>query len=113
MGDVAPVIEGQLTAKAWLAGVDALRVYEHVWRHMGPPGTGLVAGIVDHSRGEDAQPTGLMITPPPLGWVDTSTALQLAIAATVVRLAGLGWILGRLRGKHASCWIFRSDSCWR
>jgi high-affinity Fe2+/Pb2+ permease len=43
-----------------------------------------------------------------LGWVDTTTALQLAIAATVVRLAGLGWILGRLRGEHASWRMFRS-----
>jgi transposase len=33
-----------------LQGVDALGVDEHVWSHTGPPGTGMVTGIVDHTR---------------------------------------------------------------
>lgn len=33
-----------------LAGVNALGVDEHVWSHTGPPGTGMVTGIVDHTR---------------------------------------------------------------
>ena len=53
---IAPVIEAQLAAEERLAGVNALGVDEHVWRHVGPPGTGLVTGIVDHSRGEDGRP---------------------------------------------------------
>jgi VIT1/CCC1 family predicted Fe2+/Mn2+ transporter len=52
-------------------------------------------------------PALLMITAL-LGWVDTTTALQLAIAATVVRLAGLGWALGHLRRKRASWRTFLS-----
>jgi transposase len=36
-----------------LAGVDALGVDEHVRSHTGPPGTGMVTGIVDHTS--DAQ----------------------------------------------------------
>jgi hypothetical protein len=54
-----------------------------------------------------ALPTVLMITAV-LDRVSTTTALQLAIAATVVRLAGLGWVLGRLSGEHASWRMFRS-----
>lgn len=34
-------------------GVDALGVDEHVWAHTGPPGTGMVTGIVDHTRDAD------------------------------------------------------------
>lgn len=30
--------------------MDALGVDEHVWSHTGPPGSGMVAGIVDHTR---------------------------------------------------------------
>jgi transposase len=30
--------------------VDALGVDEHVWSHTGPPGSGMVTGIVDHTR---------------------------------------------------------------
>ncbi len=30
--------------------MDALGVDEHVWSHTGPPGTGMVTGIVDHTR---------------------------------------------------------------
>lgn len=33
-----------------LAGVDALGVDEHVWSHTGQPGSGMVTGIVDHTR---------------------------------------------------------------
>ncbi|MFC4904082.1 helix-turn-helix domain-containing protein [Kocuria oceani] len=39
---IAPVIRGQVAAEDRLAGVNALGVDEHVWRHVGPPGTGLV-----------------------------------------------------------------------
>lgn len=30
--------------------MDALGVDEHVWSHTGPPGNGMVTGIMDHSR---------------------------------------------------------------
>lgn len=33
-----------------LKEVNALGVDEHVWAHTGPPGTGMVTGIVDHTR---------------------------------------------------------------
>ncbi|MET3946369.1 ISL3 family transposase [Arthrobacter sp. AL08] len=33
--------------------MDALGVDEHVWAHTGPPGTGMVTGIVDHTRDAD------------------------------------------------------------
>jgi transposase len=33
-----------------LKGVDALGVDEHVWSRTGPPGAGMVTGIVDHTR---------------------------------------------------------------
>lgn len=33
-----------------LEGVDALGVDEHVWSHTGPPGSGMVTGIADHTR---------------------------------------------------------------
>ncbi|WP_427132719.1 ISL3 family transposase [Pseudarthrobacter sp. S9] len=33
-----------------LSGVDALGVDEHVWAHTGWPATGMVTGIVDHTR---------------------------------------------------------------
>ena len=33
-----------------LTGVNALGVDEHVWSHTGPPGTGMVTGMVDHTR---------------------------------------------------------------
>ncbi len=37
------------TAPGRLTGVNALGVDEHVWAHTGPPGTGMVTGIVDHT----------------------------------------------------------------
>lgn len=40
----------RIGAAARLKGVDALGVDEHVWAHTGPPGTGMVTGIVDHTR---------------------------------------------------------------
>ncbi|WP_298587207.1 hypothetical protein [uncultured Kocuria sp.] len=43
--------------------MNALDVDEHVWRHLGPPGTGLVTGIVDHSRGEDGRPRARLLDP--------------------------------------------------
>ncbi|WP_371212494.1 ISL3 family transposase [Kocuria sp. SM24M-10] len=58
---IVPVIKTQLTAEDRLAGVNALGVDEHVWRHVGPPGTGLVTGIVDHSRGEDGRPRARLL----------------------------------------------------
>ena len=58
---ITPVIEAQLAAEDRLAGVNALGVDEHVWRHVGPPGTGLVTGIVDHSRGEDGRPRARLL----------------------------------------------------
>lgn len=51
-----PVIGAQLVAEDRLAGVGALGVHEHVRCHVGPPGTGLVTSIVDHSRSEDGRP---------------------------------------------------------
>ncbi|MCO4252586.1 ISL3 family transposase [Pseudarthrobacter sp. MDT3-9] len=36
-----------------LAGIDALGVDEHVWTHTGFPGTGMVTGIIDHTRDAD------------------------------------------------------------
>ncbi|XAS69761.1 ISL3 family transposase [Micrococcaceae bacterium Sec5.7] len=38
------------TAAGRLAGVDALGVDEHVWVHTGFPGSGMVTGIIDHTR---------------------------------------------------------------
>lgn len=35
-----------------LTGIDALGVDEHVWTHTGFPGTGMVTGIIDHTRDE-------------------------------------------------------------
>jgi transposase len=40
----------RIAAAGRLTGVDALGVDEHVWSHTGPPGTGMVTGIVDHTR---------------------------------------------------------------
>lgn len=51
---------------------------------------------------------GLLMITALLGWLDTATALQLAIAATVVRLAGLGWVVGHLRRERASWRTFLS-----
>ncbi|ROZ61640.1 hypothetical protein EDL96_12855 [Kocuria soli] len=53
---MVPVIEAALAAEDRLSGVDALGVDERLWRHVGPPGTGLVTGVVDHSRGHNCQP---------------------------------------------------------
>ena len=58
---IVPVIEIQLAAEDRLTGVDALGVDEHVWSHVGPPGTGLVTGIVDHSRGKDGRPRARLL----------------------------------------------------
>lgn len=33
--------------------MDALGLDEHVWSHTGPPGTGMVTGIMDHTRDEN------------------------------------------------------------
>ncbi len=58
---VAPVVQAQLAAEDRLAGVDALGVDEHVWRHVGPPGMGMVTGIVDHSRDEAGRPRARLL----------------------------------------------------
>ncbi|WP_255662300.1 transposase [Kocuria sp. CCUG 69068] len=58
---LAPVIEGQLAAGDQLAGVNALGVDEHVWRHVGAPGAGLVTAIVDYSRSEDGRPQARLL----------------------------------------------------
>lgn len=44
---------GRIAATGRLTGVDALGVDEHVWSHTGPPGSGMVTGIVDHTRDAD------------------------------------------------------------
>ncbi|GAA1654794.1 hypothetical protein GCM10009790_39760 [Georgenia ruanii] len=54
-----------------------------------------------------AVPTLLMIGAL-LGWLNTTDALRLAIAATVLRLANLGWAVGRIRGERASPRTFLS-----
>lgn len=58
---IAPVIQDQLAAEDRLTGVDALGVDEHVWSHTGPPGTGLITGIVDHSRDEHGRPRARLL----------------------------------------------------
>ncbi|VEI50351.1 Uncharacterised protein [Kocuria rosea] len=50
-----------MAAEERLTGVNALGVDEHVWRHVGPPGTGLVTGIVDHSRDQAGRPRAKML----------------------------------------------------
>lgn len=52
-------------------------------------------------------PAVLMVTAL-LGWLNTSTALQLAILATVGRLGLLVWVVSRLRGEQPSWRTFRS-----
>lgn len=58
---IAPVIQDQLAGQDRLAGVNALGVDEHVWRHVGPPGTGLLTGIVDHTRDENGRPRARLL----------------------------------------------------
>ena len=41
-----------------------------------------------------------------LGWLDPGTALPLAIAVTVIRLAALGWVVGHLRRQRPSMRTF-------
>ena len=45
--------ERRISAPDRLQGIDALGVDEHVWCHTGLPGTGMVTGIVDHTRDAD------------------------------------------------------------
>lgn len=40
----------RIAAAGRLTGLNALGVDEHVWSHTGPPGSGMVTGIVDHTR---------------------------------------------------------------
>jgi len=40
----------RITRAGRLTGVNALGVDEHVWSHTAPSGTGMVTGIVDHTR---------------------------------------------------------------
>jgi hypothetical protein len=44
-----------------LEGVDALGIDENVWAHTGPPGTGIVTGIVDHTRDADGTVHGRLL----------------------------------------------------
>ncbi len=46
---IKPEATRRTNAAGRLAGVDALGVDEHVWNHTGPPGSGMVTGIVDHT----------------------------------------------------------------
>lgn len=50
---VEPEAQRRVAAIDRLTGVAALGVDEHVWTHTGPPGTGMVTGIVDHTRDAD------------------------------------------------------------
>ena len=50
---VRPEAERRIAEPGRLIGVNALGVDEHVWRHTGLPGTGMVTGIVDHTRDPD------------------------------------------------------------
>lgn len=43
-----------------------------------------------------------------LGWLDTVVALQCAIGLTLLRMAGLGWAVGRIRRKPAALPTFLS-----
>ncbi|MFJ5975634.1 ISL3 family transposase [Pseudarthrobacter oxydans] len=40
----------RISATGRLTGVNALGVDEHVWSHTRPPGSGMITGIVDHTR---------------------------------------------------------------
>ncbi len=40
----------RINRPARLTGIDALGVDEHVWTHTGFPGSGVVTGIIDHTR---------------------------------------------------------------
>lgn len=46
---IKPEATRRTTATGRLEGVNALGVDEHVWSHTGPPGSGMVTGIVDHT----------------------------------------------------------------
>jgi len=41
-----------------------------------------------------------------LGWLEAETALLLAIAVTILRLASLGWVVGHVRRRRASMRTF-------
>ena len=58
---IAPVVKDQLGAEDRLPRVNALGVDEHVWRHVGSPGTGVVTGILDHSRDEGGRPRARLL----------------------------------------------------
>ena len=44
--------EQRTTRAGRMSGVDALGVDEHLWTHTGFPGSGMVTGIIDHTRDE-------------------------------------------------------------
>ena len=58
---ITPLIESQLACQDRLGRVNALGVDEHVWSHVGLPGSGLVTGIVDHSRDENGRPRARLL----------------------------------------------------
>jgi hypothetical protein len=52
---------GRISATGRLAGADELGVDEHVWSHTGRPGTGMVTGIVDHTRDQNGVMHALLL----------------------------------------------------
>ncbi|WP_175637446.1 transposase [Sinomonas mesophila] len=58
---VAAEARRRLEAPERLAGIDALGVDEHVWSPTGLPGSGMVTGIVDHTRGPDGKPRARLL----------------------------------------------------
>lgn len=47
---IRPEAERRTSSMDRLRGINALGVDEHKWSHTGPPGTGMVTGIIDHTR---------------------------------------------------------------
>jgi transposase len=58
---VAAEARRRLAEPGRLEEIDALGVDEHVWSHTGPPGSGMVTGIVDHTRGPDGTPRARLL----------------------------------------------------
>ncbi|MDQ4490833.1 ISL3 family transposase [Sinomonas sp. ASV486] len=58
---VAAETRRRLADPGRLAGIDALGVDEHLWSHTDPPGSGMVTGIVDHTRGPDGKPRARLL----------------------------------------------------
>lgn len=56
VGRHRPAIRDPIAAEDRLVRVDAKGLDEHVWRHVGPPKSELLTGIVDHSGDENGRP---------------------------------------------------------